>query len=185
MPDEAGGQSFFSKYKWWIIAGGGVVVVFIYIQMNGGIGAGSSSSTGSAVTTVPDTTDTSQLQNISSTQAQELGGISQIQSDLTAPSTSVEGITLGGAPGLPNNGIWSTQVATFGNAQGTQSGPNIPYGSYALEGTPVQSAAGTLYPIQGPGGGELWALGENVQGTTTVNSQQNTVAASTSSTAAG
>lgn len=80
----------------------------------------------------------------------------------TTNSTQAQSVVLGGAPGLPNSGVWATQVATE-TAPGESGGPNIPYGTYQLAGSPVSVKGSTYYPIVGPGGQTLYALGENVE----------------------
>jgi hypothetical protein len=81
----------------------------------------------------------------------------------TAPASTAAGgsVTLGGAPGQPNEGIWSSNVATGTSPGGP--GPTIPFGTYQLAGSPVSQNGQTYYPITGPGGETLFALGENVQ----------------------
>lgn len=75
-------------------------------------------------------------------------------------------VTLGAVPGASNPGIWQSNVAAYSSpTSSTGTGySTIPYGSYSLAGSPVSVGGNTFYPIVGPGGQEMYALGENVLG---------------------
>jgi len=94
----------------------------------------------------------------------------------TGPSTSgptpsqtvaAQRLTVGGAPGLPNTGVWSQDVAAFLSPDEKSQGILLPYGMYDMAGSPIPGGTlGGYYPIKGPGGQQLYVLGENVKSIT-------------------
>jgi hypothetical protein len=149
---------------WWAIGAGVIVIAGVgYLwyrnrqsqpaatsnQSNAAAATGTGASTGSgtgtgAATIVPLPYPTS----------------SSTTGSTAAASSGLGSITLGPAPGQPNSGIYSQDVAVFSGPSQTGAAQDIPFGSYQLAGSPQNN----LYPIVGPGGTTLWALAENVSG---------------------
>lgn len=79
----------------------------------------------------------------------------------TTANTSTQTVTVGPAPGKPNTGVWSQDVAAYTSptAQGTPI--DLPFGSYPSAGPVVAGAGGGMYPIT-VNGQTLYVLGENV-----------------------
>jgi|SRR5215469_1314156 len=73
-------------------------------------------------------------------------------------------VTLGGVGGQPGPGIFATNVAAYQNPT-TDTGKGfltVPFGTYPVTGAPIAEGGQTFYPISGPGGQQIYALGENV-----------------------
>jgi hypothetical protein len=139
----------------WLAGGAALLVGFLYLKSRGS----TASSTTSGVTPAQNTAGTTGY------------GIpvpvpySSTTGSTTTQSSQVQAAVLGPNPGGSNTGIWQNSVATY-NAptQNTSQGySTLPFGTYELAGSPVTSGQNTFYPIFGPSGQEVWALGENVQ----------------------
>lgn len=152
----------------WVLGSGGAALVagVLYLRSKSGSKSGTTSGMGTAQTTVPSADSASGTLNYPPTVVVTPGGASASTTSsgdagVSAQPSSPQTITLGGAPGMPNSGIWSTNVATYGDAAGS-AGPTIPYGTYTVSGSPTQYKGQTIWPIVGPGGSTVYALGENV-----------------------
>lgn len=166
-------------WVWYVAGAGAAIVIIIIVALKGK--TASTTSTGTAATLVPASSPTTNTASDSSNAISALEaamqqqnaayeGILQTVTNSGAGSTGganspqVETVQLGGVGGKPGPGVYSQDVAAFTNPQGTGPAVLIPYGNYEVNGAPIstaESGLGGLLPIQGPGGGQLYALGEN------------------------
>lgn len=169
---EGGGKSGLTGKHISIPMVAGIVVVggiLAFVMMRGGSShAGASSGTGGQVN--PSSVNTNDAMALSEQMRGIQANTSNMFSDIAAKmsagqtpaaSTNYASVTLGGTPGAPSpsgGDIWSTMVATYGSADKSKAGTNIPFGNYKLAGDPANG----LYPIYGPGGGVMYALQQNV-----------------------
>lgn len=169
----------------WYVGGGVIGLVVLFVIASRGSSSSGSSTTAANTSGTPSTStqDSSTLDQIQGELAQQTAAYEGLQTTLQnlqsgtgsgnqGASGSEGTLTLAGAAGQANQGIWANSVAAYSNPSQVGGGPGqsgipitLPFGSYDIAGSPIAAngAPGGLYPIVGPGGQTLYVLGENVR----------------------
>jgi hypothetical protein len=138
----------------WAIGAGGVGALWYFNKK------GAAATTGAPATSPALTSGAASGSNplLVSTGGEQLYNYSgSVSSTSAANGGTGSTVTVGGAPGQPNAGVWQSNAAAYAGPTQQSAMSYLPLGTYPAAGAPQNG----MTPVQGPNG-IVWVLGENV-----------------------